>query len=374
MSARKVGSLYITATEPSSGKALVSLGVIDIILRSTPKLAFFRPIIEREKVEGHDEDIDFVVNHFRLDQNYEESYGLKMDEANKMLSENREDDLIEKIISKYKKLESRCDFIVCEGSDYLSKGCAVEFNLNQEIAKNLGCPILILGSASSRSVSEAISAVSINVDSFKAYDAEIVGIILNRADPEEIFDLQAALKKTYAKDDFILAVIPEDKRLRCPRMIDVINHLQGHVLSGYENLNGLVKTSIVCAMQLQNALKWIKEDDTLLVTSGDRGDIVVGAMQAHKSRNYPRLAGIILTGGVLPEASILRLINGLPDKLPIVSVQTGTMETATKINDVHATLRSTDQEKINLSIQAFESHLPDVKAFEQKVLDRKSVL
>jgi phosphate acetyltransferase len=270
-----------------------------------------------------------------------------MDEAGTLLSENREDDLISTIISKYKALEAKCDFIVCEGSDYLSKGCAVEFNLNQEIAKNLGCPILILGSAHERSVSEAMHTISINVDAFRAYEAEIVCIVINRADPNQFLELKSTLEQNYKEDGYSLVVIPDDKRLRCPRMCDVISHLKGQVLSGYENLNGLVKTSVVCAMQLQNALKWIKEDDTLLITSGDRGDIVVGAMQAHKSRNYPRLAGIVLTGGVLPEASILRLINGLPDKLPIVSVQTGTMETASRINAVHATLRSTDQEKVS---------------------------
>lgn len=339
-------SLYITATERKTGKALVSLGVIDIVLRSSAKVSFFRPIIDREKDESHDEDIDFVVNHFNLDQTYEQSYGLRMDEAGTMLSENREDELISTIISKYKALEAKCDFIVCEGSDYLSKGSAVEFNLNQEIAKNLGCPILILGTANERTISEAMHAISIHVDAFRSFEADIVGIVLNKADPENVPSLQRELESAYKDDNYSLLVIPDDKRLRCPRMSDVVKHLQGHVLSGHDNLNGLVKSSVVCAMQLQNALKWLKDDDTLLVTSGDRGDIVVGAMQAHKSRNYPRLAGIVLTGGVLPDESILKLFAGPPDRLPIVSVQSGTMETASKINAVHARLRSTDQEKV----------------------------
>ena len=100
----------------------------------------------------------------------------------------------------------------------------------------------------------------------------------------------------------------------------------------------------------------------------DRGDIIVGALQAHQSRNFPRLAGIVLTGGVLPDASILRLVNGLPESLPIVSVQTGTFATASAVNAVHATLKPSDTEKISLSINAFEMHVDDVERLEQKVL------
>jgi len=180
--------------------------------------------------------------------------------------------------------------------------------------------------------------------------------------------LRQELEREYKEKGYRLAVIPNDKRLSCPRMSDVVKALRGQVLSGHNYLNGLVRSSMVCAMQLQNALKWFKEDFTLLVTSGDRGDIVVGALQAHQSRNYPSLAGIILTGGVLPDASILRLVDGLPARVPIVSVQTGTFEAASLVNSVHARLRSTDQEKISLSIAAFESHMDDLAAFERSIL------
>jgi phosphate acetyltransferase len=390
--AAKGGSLYITSTEPGSGKALVSLGVIDIVMRSISKVGFFRPIIQKRSTkddahdsghspfasyinsdngsiqEMHDEDIDFISGHFRLNQTYEESFGMHTDQAAKLLGENREDDLLDIIISKYKALEAKCDFVVCEGSDYLSKGSAVEFNLNQVIAKNLGCPILILGSANERPIAEAMHTISIAVDSFKSYEADVVGIVLNKADPEQVTPLKKELDKRYQEDGYSLCVIPMDKRLSCPRMSDIVYQLKGHVLSGHNYLNGLVRCSIVCAMQLQNALKWIKEDDSLLVTSGDRGDIVVGALQAHQSRNYPRLAGIILTGGVLPEPSILRLIEGLPERLPIISVQSGTFAAASEINSVHARLKSTDQEKISLSIQAFEECMDDVEKFQRTIL------
>jgi phosphate acetyltransferase len=336
-----VGSVYITSTEPGSGKALVSLGIIDLVLRKSAKVCFFRPIISKStsnddwyygEEDSHDEDIELIVKHFRLDQTYEESYGLHTKEANALLGQNREDDLINCIISKYKALEAKADFVVCEGSDYLSKGAAVEFNLNQTIAKNLGLSIVVVASAFDRPIPETINSVQIAIDAYRAYEAEVVAIVLNKADPSQTDALEMELKKMYEEEDYNFAVIPNDQRLSCPRMSDIVKALRGQVLCGHNHLNGLVRCSIVCAMQLQNALKWVTEDDSLLVTSGDRGDIIVGALQAHQSRNYPKLAGIILTGGVLPDASILRLVNGLPERLPIVSVQTGTFATASQVN------------------------------------------
>lgn len=341
-------------------------------------MCFFRPIIspadekDRES-KSHDEDIDLIVQYFKLDQTFEESYGLRTDEANALLGQNRENDLIDIIISKYKALEGKYDFVVCESSDYLSKGTAVEFNLNQEIAKNLGCPIIVLGSAHDRTVEETVQSIQISVDAYRAYEADIVGIVINKANPEQVIALRRELNNRYRESDYSLIVIPNDPRLSCPRLSDIVKHLKGQVLCGHNHLNAIVRRCIVCAMQLQNALKWLTEDDSLLVTSGDRGDIIVGALQAHRSSNYPRLSGIILTGGVLPDASILRLVNGLPESLPLISVQPGTFETASAVNEVHASLSPSDQEKIGLSINAFEAHVDNMERFEQKILPENCI-
>ncbi len=90
---------------------------------------------------------------------------------------------------------------------------------------------------------------------------------------------------------------------------------------------------------------------------GDRGDVIIGMLQAHQSANYPQLAGIVLTAGHSLNPSIARLIEGLPDPLPILSVTTDTYTTAERIHEVQTTLTSTDYDKINLSLQLFHSNI-----------------
>jgi phosphate acetyltransferase len=109
-------------------------------------------------------------------------------------------------------------------------------------------------------------------------------------------------------------------------------------------------------MQLRNYLKELT-DNNLIITPGDRADIILGALQAHKSANYPKVAGIVLTGGLKPEAPILKLIDGLNDVVPILSAKTGTFETASKIANIKPRIYASNKDKILNSIKAFETYI-----------------
>jgi phosphate acetyltransferase len=67
-----------------------------------------------------------------------------------------------------------------------------------------------------------------------------------------------------------------------------------------------------------------------VITPGDRADIM-GALQANESANYPAISGIVLTGNIVPDDSILLLIEGLTSIVPIISVEGGTYNITNKI-------------------------------------------
>ena len=77
---QKMGKLlYISTTESGSGKALVALGTIELILRKATKVSFFRPVIQTTQTESKSEDlladrdegIELILQHFGLPQTYE---------------------------------------------------------------------------------------------------------------------------------------------------------------------------------------------------------------------------------------------------------------------------------------------------------------
>jgi phosphate acetyltransferase len=118
-------------------------------------------------------------------------------------------------------------------------------------------------------------------------------------------------------------------------------------------------------MQLHNCLLRLQKN-TLIVAPGDRGDILIGVLQANISKNYPKVAGMILTGGLMPEPSILKLIEGLDTVLPVITVETGTFETVTKVAGTQSRISYYNKEKIALAISTFDKYI-DIQSIGEKI-------
>ena len=245
---------------------------------------------------------------------------------------------------------------MCEGSDYLGQVSAFEFNLNTEIAKNLGCPILILGNAESRSIQEAIAPVKISLKSYLARECQVIGIVFNKANPELLEQLPIALENIFGNSNYLLAVLPYEPKLSSPRVREIAQQLNAEVLYGEKRLDNLVLSYVIAAMRLEHAITRLKED-SLVITPGDRSELIVGLLQVHQSVNYSHLSGILLSGDLQPEASIRKLIDGLYDPLPILSVTTNTYETSELVKQVNTSLSASDREKISLSIHLFDDYI-----------------
>ena len=106
---------------------------------------------------------------------------------------------------------------------------------------------------------------------------------------------------------------------------------------------------------------------SIAITPGDRNDILMGALQINQSRSYPNIAGIILTGGMVPSGNIKKLLDGIPEILPILSVDTYTFETSVNASNVVSTIDKESKRKIEISQMLFEKYV-DVNALEEKVM------
>ncbi|ACK67441.1 phosphate acetyltransferase [Rippkaea orientalis PCC 8801] len=346
-------SLYIATTEGKTGKSLISLGIMELLLRKTTRVGFFRPIIQDPIDHQPDQHLNLILSHFNLPQSYEESYGLPYSEVSNLMGHQNLDEILEIIITKYKKLEETCDFILCEGSDYLKESSAFEFDINAKIAKNLGCSILILGNGYQKSVEEAIAPIEIAVDTYREKQCPIIGIIINKADQSQLKPLKNVLEKDYKNTNYLLSIIPYDKKLGSPRIREIAQQLNAQILYGRDRLDNLVFNYLVAAMQMQHAISQFDEN-CLVVTPSDRGDVIIGTLQAHQSTNYPNLAGILLTTEYQLEQSIAQLISGLTDPLPILWVNSYTYPTVSDLKAVYSSLIPEDTEKIDWSIDLFD--------------------
>ncbi len=110
----------------------------------------------------------------------------------------------------------------------------------------------------------------------------------------------------------------------------------------------------VGAMNIENLLKKINAG-AVVIMPGDRNDILIGLLLTLISDNFPKIAGIILTGSFKPTPEAMRLISGIK-KLPvaILSVETDTYETAVKVNNIRSILRPDNERRMAEALGHFE--------------------
>jgi len=348
-------AIYISTMENQSGKSIITLGLMTLLLGKVARVGYFKPIISDLNDDGSSNHIDLVRTHFKLDLPFNECYAFTKSEVLEKRHEGKIDVVIDTIIDRYKKLEEKYDFILVEGTDFSGEGVATELEINTEIAKNLGIPTIIVESGVGKSMEDFANNLLATADLFRSKDVEVLAVIANKLQPQNLEWVKVELRSRLPKK-VLVYTIPLIDALTYPTIKEVIHAINAKVLIGEDACNNnSVANIIIGAMQLRNFLNFITEK-TLIIMPGDRADLLLGSIQAHLSKNYPSLSGIILSGNLLPEESIQKLLDGLGCTVPILTVGSNTFDTATILNQIKPQIYGDNKEKIEAAISTFENY------------------
>lgn len=339
-------SLFISATEPRSGKSAVALGLFKLLRTRADRIGYIKPIGDG-RGGADDDDVHLVGELFKLDRSPESISPMGMDEARRLIAEGNMDGLLTRVLRAAHQNGDAWDLMIVEGTDFTGATSALEFDINADISKTLDAPVLMVASGEGRSAEEIISQVKAAKESFDNRGCDFVGVIVNKTDPVTNEQLAARLEGELAKTGIdLVGVIPYDPLLGRPRMKEIAHKLGARVLFGSEYLGNLVSSTRVAAMTIGNVLGRL-QDGMLLITPGDRDDMLLAAMVSRVSGTYPNISGVALTGGFEPVDSIKRLIGGLSGfNIPVLLLPWDTFETAVKVSQMEVSLYPDDQQKI----------------------------
>jgi len=345
--------IYITSAEPGSGKSVVVLGTMEILSGQMVRVGFFRPAVQDEKVP--DAITGLIRKRYRLDMPYEMMYGCTYEFVRQMLLDDRDDEILKLVLEKYKALEKVCDMIVCAGSDYTGAAAALEFDLNARLANNLGCAVLPVVKGHGRDTIQIVRAAQGLLESLEERKCDLFALVVNRV-PDRFVDEVSSEMKRVMPADVPAYVLPELSVLEKPTVGEIATALGAERLSGHEeSFNREMKKFNVAAMELPNYLDHI-EEGSLIITPGDRSDIILGSLLADASKTYPHIAGIILTGGLKPVPQVTRLIEGLGDSpVPLIVVGTDTYTTALNVSSIEGVLSPDNARKIAAALGIVEA-------------------
>jgi phosphate acetyltransferase len=253
--------------------------------------------------------------------------------------------------------------------DFEGEGASFEFSSNVDIAKNLSIPLILVAKGSGYTPAEITRNVLSTMQILREREVPLLAVIANKLDPSKIEELQNLFAQNLSKR-VLTSIIPYSQQLSSPTMKEIAEGVNGKVLFGQSYLSNPVDHFIVGAMQLQNCLTHLDEN-TLIVTPGDRGDIILAMIQANLSKNYPKVAGLVFSGGLTPDEPIIKLLEGLETLMPMVQVETGTFETVNKVASVKSRIYPENKLKIDFAIAAFEKNT-DTVALVDKIATSQS--
>jgi len=357
-------SLYIASLEPNSGKLIITLGIMEMLSRRVDRLGFFRTIVPGAPEE--DKHIRLIASRFNLSLQAEQMFGVTHDQARAWIASGEERRLFREIVARFKQAEELCDFLLCEGPDITHLSDAFEYDVSIRIARELGTPALYVSSGYQATAGELLENVRVAEKNFRQLQCPLLAVMVNRVDPQIV---ETAEQELRAKCDSGIGIdlLPEVESLSSPTMEEIVEALQASWFSGPKTgLQRDVRAFKVAAMGPGNFLEHIEKDD-LIITPGDRPDIILTTLGAVASKNYPSPVGLLLSGGLTPAPSVVRLLEGLGDlALPIFRVATDTYTTAMNVAAVKGRLYPENERKIARALGMFEAHA-DIPALEEKI-------
>ncbi|ACZ12070.1 phosphate acetyltransferase [Sulfurospirillum deleyianum] len=348
-------SLYISSLEPAAGSLIVTMGIMELLKGRLGRVAFFRPVIVN--VGEPDQDISFMLEHYALKMAYDDTYGYTVHEVESLIAENKYNEVLETLIEKFKTLENQYDFVLVEGLNQANFSNTLDFDINLSIAKNLSSPFISVLKGKNKSVKEVVDEIHIEAEAIRAAGCQHFATFVNRLGKAESEALQE-LAASVALQNSPIYFLPEVPELDTPTVAEIQKKLGCMRIYGEEkDLRRVVKQSKIAAMRLENFLEHIEEGD-LIITPGDRSDVILGCLSAALSKNYPTISGMLLTGGLLPDKAINKLFLGFNDfSIPVLSVESDTYHTAVNVAQVPATITAQSIRKIALAMGLFSSNV-----------------
>ena len=339
--------VFIAATRQNEGKTTASLGLIAALQEHFPHIGYIKPVgqrfveIEEQKI---DEDIVLMDAVYQLNCPLVDMSPIAVEPAftRKYLESANNEALVQRIQEAFDRVAWEKDFVLCEGSGHAGVGSVFDLS-NAQVAKTLGCKVIIVTQGG---IGRPIDEVCLNQALFEKEGVEVIGVILNKVLEEKIPEISRFVSRGLKRKGLeLLGVLPYEQML-CNPTVDLIREeLHAELLNQPPTLGMLVDDVVVGAMGAHNAMEFFKRG-VLLITPGDREDILLAAGATMSPHTDEKMAGIVLTGGIRPSDNVVKALQALP--VPVLLVKADSYQVASKVHNLTVKTRPTDARKISL--------------------------
>jgi hypothetical protein len=348
--------VFIAATRQNDGKTTMSLGLLAALQQVYPRIGYIKPVgqrfieIEAQKI---DEDSVLMDHVYRLNCPLVDMspIAVEPDFTRRYLESANYEALVTRINSSFDRVAWEKDFVLCEGSGHAGVGSVFDLS-NARVAKILGAKVIIVTQGG---IGKPIDEVCLNQALFEKEGVEVLGVIMNKVLGKKMeFIADFARRGLRRKGLDLLGVVPHQPLLCSPSMGLVAEELGAERLNQPLDQDHLVEEVVVAAMGVHNAMPFIR-NGVLIITPGDREDILLAVAAELEGEGTTELAGILLTGGLPPTHTALKVIRRMP--FPVLLTKSDSYGAASTVHTLTVKTRPNDKEKISLIRDLIAQHV-----------------
>ena len=338
------------------GLTSISLGVVQTLLRSGLKVGFFKPIAQPHPDDAGPERSSALMD---ATHNIRQPKALSLAYVERLIGNGQLDELMEEIVSMHQQIQAEYDIIIVEGMTPSRQANYAE-RINAYLAKTLDAEVILVSAPSSDDLNELSDRIEMQAQLFGGTkDPKVLGVIINKVDeaPLEGFvdRLKSHLPALRKGDLHLIGCIAKKDELNNARTSDFAELIKAKVHNSGEINQRRVQKVILCSRTVANIVPLL-QPGVLVVCPGDRDDIILATSLAEM--NGVLLAGLLLTGDLTPNPSILDISErALKGDLPVMSVPTGSYDTAYNLTRLYKGIPISDTERAKAVTDYIASHL-----------------
>ena len=348
--------LFVAATRQDQGKTTISLGLLAAFDELEPPVGFIKPVGQRYvEIRGVrvDKDVALIDTVLKTDAALTDMSPITVGRnfTREYISKPNSQELADKILAAFARVEAGKNVVLIEGTGHAGVGSCFDMS-NARVAELLEAKVVIITEGG---IGAPIDETMLNVSLFRDHKVPILGVILNKVHPEKLDAVTAFAEEGLARKGIaLLGVVPHEETLANPSMQQILSEVGGDILNGGEFLGNEIETVIVGAMTAHRALDYFYLN-SLLITPGDRDDLILAAMSSYGDEKANHVAGMILTGGIRPHENIVRLIRRT--QIPCILVRGNSYAIAAAVHNLKIKIQPTDTRKIAVACRLVKQHV-----------------
>ncbi len=355
--------IFIAATRMNDGKTTTSLGLYSALNDGEKKIGYIKPVGQRF-VDVNGEKID--EDSFLLTKTFDVSVPIQAMSpivVDKDFTKNYLDDsasiypkIVNRLCRSFDRAAYEKDYIIIEGTGHAGVGSVFDLS-NAEVANILNAKVIIVASGG---IGRPIDEIALNQALFEKAGADIIGVIINKVQSDKLDFIKhycgQALEKMNLK---LLGVIPENAKLSEPSLSQIIHEIRGECFNTTNNIQSKkIKKVVIGAKTGLSTIDDI-EEGTLIITSGDREDIIQPCIKSNKAS---MLSGIILTNAISPNDATLEDIQ--TSEIPFILSNDSSYSVISRMNKMNIKTQPHDVDKISIIKEILKSNI-DLKEIEE---------